>query len=58
MPIVEFESVTKTYKSGKHVLNVLDNVSLSFESGKPIVILGPSDAGKSTLLNMRGSAYT
>lgn len=54
MPIVEFNNVTRIYKSGDHEQKALDNVSLTLEEGKFIVILGPSGAGKSTLLNMLG----
>ncbi len=54
MAIVEFNNVTRIYKSGDHEQKALDNVSLTLEEGKFIVILGPSGAGKSTLLNMLG----
>lgn len=54
MKIVEFENVTRIYRSGDHELRALDGVDLSLEEGKFVVILGPSGAGKSTLLNMLG----
>ncbi len=54
MPIVEFEDVTRIYKSGDHEMKALDHVSFSLNEGKFVVILGPSGAGKSTLLNMLG----
>lgn len=54
MVMVEFNNVTRTYKSGEHEQKALDNVSLTLEKGKFVVILGPSGAGKSTLLNMLG----
>ncbi|MBQ3545104.1 MAG: ABC transporter ATP-binding protein [Lachnospiraceae bacterium] len=52
--IVEFENVTRIYKSGEHELKALNGVNLTLEEGKFVVILGPSGAGKSTLLNMLG----
>ncbi len=54
MSIVEFENVTRIYKTGDHELKALDGVNLTLEKGKFVVILGPSGAGKSTLLNMLG----
>ena len=52
--IIEFENVSRTYKTGDHEQKALDQVSFSLEKGKFIVVLGPSGAGKSTLLNLIG----
>ena len=46
MNIAELKNVSRVYKSGDHELKALDDVSLSLEEGKFIVILGPSGAGK------------
>ena len=54
MKIVEFEKVSRVYKSGEHELKALDKVELTLEESKFIVVLGPSGAGKSTLLNLLG----
>lgn len=54
MSIVEFNDVTRVYKTGEHELKALDKVSFTLDEGKFVVILGPSGAGKSTLLNMLG----
>ena len=54
MPIVEFQDVSRVYKSGDHELKALDKVNLTLDEGKFVVILGPSGAGKSTLLNLLG----
>ena len=54
MPIVEFKNVSRVYKSGDHELKALDGVNFSLEEGKFVVILGPSGAEKSTLLNLLG----
>lgn len=54
MSVVEFDDVSKIYKSGDHILKALDHVDMKLDEGKFVVILGPSGAGKSTLLNMLG----
>lgn len=54
MEAIRLKEVSRVYTSGEHRLNALDRVDLSLEEGKFIVILGPSDAGKSTLLNLLG----
>lgn len=54
MSIVQFEGVSKIYRSGDHELRALDRVSFTLDEGKFVVILGPSGAGKSTLLNLLG----
>ena len=54
MSIVQFENVSRIYKSGEHELRALNDVSFTLDEGKFVVILGPSGAGKSTLLNLLG----
>lgn len=54
MAIVKFDKVSRVYNCGDHELKALDNVDLSLEEGKFVVILGPSGAGKSTFLNLLG----
>lgn len=54
MEMIRFENVTRTYQVGDHILNALDDVNVSLEEGKFVVILGPSGAGKSTFLNLLG----
>ena len=54
MSLITFEKVGKVYRAGNYEQKALDNVDLNIESGKFVVILGPSGAGKTTLLNLLG----
>lgn len=54
MSLVELKGVSRIYTSGDHELKALDDINLSLDKGKFIVILGQSGAGKSTLLNLLG----
>ena len=50
MKCLELKNVSYRYKSGTE--NVLNKVSVTFESGKVYAIVGQSGAGKSTLLSL------
>ena len=52
MNLYKLENVYKTYKFNDILNHALNNVNLSFDEGKIIVILGPSGSGKSTMLNL------
>lgn len=51
-PIVRFESVTKTFQSGKKTLTAVDAVDLTIERGEIFGVIGYSGAGKSTLVRL------
>lgn len=54
MRFVEFQDVTKIYTMGSNKIKAADGVSFSIEKGEFCVIVGPSGAGKTTVLNMLG----
>ena len=51
---VTLDNVTKTYQMGEVVIHAADGVSFEIEKGEFAVILGPSGAGKTTVLNILG----
>lgn len=51
---VLFENVSKCYKMGEQKIFAADKVNFGIEKGEFCVIVGPSGAGKTTVLNMLG----
>ena len=54
MGYITFENVCKYYQTGDNVVKAVDNVSFAIEKGEFCVVLGPSGAGKTTILNLLG----
>ena len=49
------KNISKSYKTGKEELSVLDNLHLEINESDFLSIMGPSGAGKSTLLHVLGT---
>lgn len=58
MAFVSLENVTKTYTMGEMTIHAADGVNFEIEKGEFAVILGPSGAGKTTVLNILGGMDT
>lgn len=54
---VKVQDITKTYKMGEVKIHAVDHISFSIEQGELVVIVGPSGAGKTTVLNKIGRAH-
>ena len=54
MAFVEFKDVYKTYQMGDVEVRAVDGMSFTISQGELVIIVGPSGAGKTTVLNMLG----
>lgn len=53
--IIDVKHLTKTYGTRFNQTKVLDNLSFSVDQGEFVGIMGPSGAGKTTLMNILSS---
>lgn len=58
MHFIQFEDVCKFYTMGENRIAAADHISFHVEQGEFCVIVGPSGAGKTTVLNMLGGMDT
>ena len=58
MSFVTLDEITKTYKMGEVEIHAVDHISFSIEKGEFVGIVGPSGAGKTTVLNILGGMDT
>ncbi|MGO5113716.1 ABC transporter ATP-binding protein [Candidatus Avoscillospira sp. LCP25S3_F1] len=58
MHYISFENVWKEYRMGEVVIRAVDGVTFFIEKGEFAIIVGPSGAGKTTVLNMLGGMDT
>ena len=54
MAFVEFRDVCKYYKMGDTTIKANDHVNFTIKEKEFCVIVGPSGAGKTTILNLLG----
>jgi len=55
---VKFEKVSKIYQMGEVEIRAVNEIDFSIEKGEFVVIVGPSGAGKTTVLNILGGMDT
>ncbi len=55
---VKLENITKIYHMGEVEIRAVDGIDFSIEKGEFVVIVGPSGAGKTTVLNILGGMDT
>lgn len=55
---VKLDKVSKIYKMGEVEIRAVDNISFEISKGEFVVVVGPSGAGKTTVLNILGGMDT
>ncbi|MGH8119051.1 MAG: ABC transporter ATP-binding protein [Gammaproteobacteria bacterium] len=51
-PVVEIRNLSKSYRRGDQVIQVLMDIDLTIAAGDFVALMGPSGSGKTTLLNL------
>ncbi|XVN42968.1 MAG: ABC transporter ATP-binding protein [Candidatus Rickettsia vulgarisii] len=52
--ILKLQNISKKYKQGEIIIEVLNNINLTVKQGELAAIIGASGSGKSTLLHIAG----
>ncbi|MDO5422269.1 MAG: ABC transporter ATP-binding protein [Eubacteriales bacterium] len=55
---VKLENVSKVYRMGEVEIRAVDGIEFSINKGEFVVVVGPSGAGKTTVLNILGGMDT
>ena len=55
---VKLDKVSKIYKMGEVKIKAVDEIGFEISKGEFVVIVGPSGAGKTTVLNILGGMDT
>jgi len=58
MAFISMENVVKRYRMGEVTITAVEEISFEIEKGEFAVIVGPSGAGKTTVLNILGGMDT
>ena len=57
-PIIHTEELWRTYQMGAEEIHALRGITFDIQKGEYVAVMGPSDSGKSTLMNLIGCLDT
>lgn len=55
MAYISLDQVVKRYQMGEVTITAADHISFDIDKGEFVIIVGPSGAGKTTVLNILGA---
>jgi len=58
MSYIELKNVTRVYQTGEVAICAANGIDFQIEKGELVIIVGPSGAGKTTVLNLLGGMDT
>ena len=56
MAYISLDQVVKRYQMGEVTITAADHITFDVDKGEFVIIVGPSGAGKTTVLNILGDA--
>lgn len=57
-PLIDFQNITKTYKTGDTIYQAIKGITVQILHGEFVAIMGPSGSGKSTTMHIMGALDT
>ena len=52
--MIKLQNIHRNFQVGDQTVHALDNINLTINDGEYLSVMGPSESGKSTLLNLLG----
>ena len=50
--VIDLKNIIRNFQLGSQTVHVLKDIDLTIKKGEYVALMGPSDSGKSTLMNL------